>query len=205
MSDTQTDAAIRVYDEQAEQFAKRRRADGVEHGWLRRFLDLLPEEPAVLDAGCGTGTPVAAALIAQGCKVTGIDAAAGMLELARAAFPEATWLLGDFRDLPDTGDFDGIVAWHSFFHLDAPAQRRALPDLALRVKPGGAVLMTVGDRPGPVYGQVAGHPVFHDSLDEAEYRGIMTQAGFETLAFQRNDPDCGGATVLLCRRMEGLS
>lgn len=66
----------------------------------------------VLDAGCGGGAH-AAALIARGATVTGIDRSAGLLEIARRRLEgHARLLLADLSEpLPfGDGDFDLVVA-----------------------------------------------------------------------------------------------
>ena len=61
----------------------------LERTWLDRFAALLPPGGAVLDLGCGTGDPVARALLASGFRVTGVDAAPAMVALAQERFPAA--------------------------------------------------------------------------------------------------------------------
>ena len=53
----------------------------------------------VLDAGCGTGEFCALA-VARGAHVSGIDAAAGMLAIARERAAEADLRVGDIGSLP---------------------------------------------------------------------------------------------------------
>src|SRR5215218_7309037 len=72
----------------------------------------------VLDVGCGTG--VFLRLCAdRGARVTGIDAAAGLLEVAAARVPEASLTLGDLQTLPYADDsFDLVTGFTSFFFAD---------------------------------------------------------------------------------------
>ncbi len=51
----------------------------------------------VLDLCCGTGR-LAAALVARGCEVVGIDGSAAMIELARRNAPGAEFRVADARD-----------------------------------------------------------------------------------------------------------
>jgi SAM-dependent methyltransferase len=66
----------------------------------------------ILDAGCGSG-PLSAALRDRGAVVTGVDASAGMLGLARRRLgPDADLRVADLADplpFPD-GAFDDVVA-----------------------------------------------------------------------------------------------
>lgn len=65
----------------------------------------------VLDAGCGAGAH-AAALVARGATLTGVDASAGLLALARDRVPAATFEHADLTDpLPFADDeFDLVMA-----------------------------------------------------------------------------------------------
>lgn len=73
-----------------------------------------------LDAGCGSG--LAVQLAAElGATVAGIDAAAGMLEIARERNPGADLREGDLEALPfDDGCFDTITAFNSVQYASDP-------------------------------------------------------------------------------------
>ena len=80
-----------------------------------------------------SGSPPAAAPI-----VSGIDAAEGMLAVARAAVPAADLRLGGMEDLPwEDGAFDVVTGFNAFqFAADTTA---ALAEAARVVRPGGLV------------------------------------------------------------------
>jgi ubiquinone/menaquinone biosynthesis C-methylase UbiE len=75
------------------------------------FCDQLPSDhPTVLDVACGPGL-VARTLLGsrKDMRLTGIDMAPKMLELAQALNPEAAFLLMDARNIDQlSGPFDGI-------------------------------------------------------------------------------------------------
>ncbi|MDX1523473.1 MAG: methyltransferase domain-containing protein [Anaerolineae bacterium] len=75
-----------------------------------------------LDAGCGGGG--ASVLAAErGAKVSGIDAAEGLLEIARKRLPTGDFRAGDLEDLPfETESFDAVFAANS---VQFPADRLA--------------------------------------------------------------------------------
>lgn len=189
-----------VYDRQGLRYDAQRSKVLFERPWLDRFLALLPPGPAVLDAGCGAGEPIAGYLIAQGCRLTGIDRAAAMLARARARFPDAAWLEADMRTLDLAQRFDGIVGWHSFFHLTPDEQRATLVRFARHLRDGGALLVTVGPAAGEAVGHVGGETVYHASLDPDEYRSILAGLGIAVVRFTPEDPACDRATVLLARK-----
>lgn len=92
----------------------------------------------VLDAGCGSG-PLAAALQGRGARVTGLDASAAMVELARRRLgADADLHVADLREpLPfDDGTFDLVVASLVLHYLEDWAGPLAQMRRVLR--PGGA-------------------------------------------------------------------
>lgn len=75
---------------------------------------MLDEEKMVLDAGCGSGLFLSMAA-ATGVFVYGIDAAPGMLAVAKERVPEATLLVEDLEALPYIdGTFDVVTGFNSF-------------------------------------------------------------------------------------------
>lgn len=122
-----------VYERQAARFDAERPKGLHERSWLARFADLLPPGGTILDLGCGAGDPFHAWFRAQGFRVTGIDFAAAMIEIARERFPEGDWRVADMRTLDLADRFDGILGWNSFFHLTQDEQRTTLPKLVLGI------------------------------------------------------------------------
>ena len=53
----------------------------------------------------------------------------------------------DMREL-SLSNFDGIIAWHSFFHLSHDDQELTLPRIIKHLEPHGVLLLTVGDHYG---------------------------------------------------------
>ena len=158
----------------------------------------------MLDLGCGAGEPIAAWIRAQGHALTGADASAAMLNMARARMPDATWLRCDMREMELGRTFDAVIAWDSLFHLSPDDQRRTLRRIADHLAPGGALLTTVGPRAGEAVGRVGPkggeRPVYHASLSLADYARTLDRAGVEIRAFVAEDPGCGGHSVLMARR-----
>ena len=63
--------------------------------------------------------------------------------------------------------------------------------------PGAALLFTSGTTEGEVIGSFEGQPLYHGSLNTAEYRELLQENGFETIRHVESDPTCGGATIWL--------
>lgn len=187
----------KVYEAHAARWDAERSRHLFEKPWLDRFLVHVPKAGHVLDLGCGAGEPIARYVADQGRAVTGTDFSAAMLALARSRLPHGRWIEADMRGI-DLGErFDGIVAWDSFFHLTHDEQRALIPRLADHLRPGGALLLTVGPQAGEVLGLVGGEPVYHASLSSAEYAARLSDAGLSIVSFVPDDPECGGHSVLL--------
>ncbi|MGW2026676.1 class I SAM-dependent methyltransferase [Streptomyces decoyicus] len=97
----------------------------------------------ILDAGCGSG-PLSAALLDRGAIVSGFDASAGMLELARRRLGESADLqvadLGSPLPYPDD-TFDDVVASLVLHYLEDWGP--ALAELRRILKPGGRLIASV--------------------------------------------------------------
>jgi SAM-dependent methyltransferase len=104
----------------------------------------------ILDAGMGPGR-LCAALAERGWRVSGVDVAAEMVELARERLPEARdrLLRAEMDSLPFPDEsFDAVVATGS---LEYAGPARALAELARVLRPGGAAVVSYPN-PFTIYG-----------------------------------------------------
>lgn len=120
-----------------------------------------------------------------------------MVALCRARFLGAAWVIGDMRAMR----LGGLVAWHSFFHLALGDQRAMFARFRDHALPGAALMFTSGPEHGERIGCFEGEPLYHASLSPHEYCRLLSEHGFEILENRFEDPDCGGATVWLARRI----
>ena len=91
----------------------------------------------LLDAGCGAGLALQLAH-ARGASVTGLDASAGLLAVARARVPSATLQEGELEALPYPDHaFDAVTAFNSVQYATDPVA--ALRELGRVVVAGGPV------------------------------------------------------------------
>jgi SAM-dependent methyltransferase len=103
----------------------------------------------VLDVGCGGGRH-AILLQERGYRVTGVDLAEGVLELARQRWderhrgqPGPVFMAGDMRALPVQEDFDAAIMMDIALGVfsDEADNLIALTEVADRLRPGGRLLL----------------------------------------------------------------
>lgn len=190
---------IDLYRRHAAAWARQRGSRMIERSWLDRFRNLLPQHPSVLDIGCGSGEPIARYLTQNGCDITFVDAAPEMIALCRQRFPDRTFHVADMRALSLGRRFHGLLARDSFFHLCAEDQRRMFPVFRAHAAPLAALMFTSGPGQGEAIGTLEGEPLYHASLDPAEYRALLGENGFDVVTHKAEDPECGGHTVWLAQ------
>lgn len=117
----------------------------------------------VLDVGTGTGTAAAMAR-GDGRRVIGLDAAEGMLAIARAEVEGVAFVNHDFADLPfDDASFDAVLSVHALLFADD--QVAALREWRRVARPGGRLSLSV---PGPT-----------ELTPQAIYGSVYAQHGLE--------------------------
>ncbi len=173
--------------------------------WHDRFIGLLPAGAAVLDLGCGSGSPVARYMIERGLHVTGVDSSPTLVSLCRKRLPDQEWRVGDMRSLSLDRRFDGLLAWDSVFHLAPGDQRRMFDVFARHAAPTAVLMFNSGRDHGEAVGQYRGDPLYHASLRANEYRALLGRIGFEVVAHVIEDWQTGGGrTVWLARRVHPI-
>src|SRR3954454_21082889 len=95
---------------------------------------------AVLDAGCGTGY-LSSKLRDRGARVTGVDFAGRMVEIARADHPDIDFRVDSCTELATLGDeqFDLVVA--NYVLMDTPDLGATMRAFARVLKPDGAAVL----------------------------------------------------------------
>jgi SAM-dependent methyltransferase len=120
-----------------------RTPDRVLDATAEALRDLGPFDSGLdLCTGTGAGVEVLRRVCAR--RVVGVDVSAGMLAVARGAFPagadpapEVRWVRADARALPFAAAFDLVVSFGAFGHF-LPAERPALFAQAhAALRPGG--------------------------------------------------------------------
>lgn len=191
-----------VYERNGERFDTERSKTLFEKVWLDRFAERLPKKAKILDVGCGAGEPIAQYLIERGFDVTGIDFSNTMLDIIRRRYPDNEWHHMDMRQLNFPNKFDGIIAWHSFFHLTRDDQKTTLQKFADYLAPGGILMLTVGYDEGEAIGHVGGEEVYHASFAYEDYEMLLNDLGITVVDYILDDPECGGASILLAQKKQ---
>ena len=98
-----------------------------------------------LDIGCGAGLALSLAA-ARGAKVSGLDAAAGLAELARARCPDADIRIGELEELPFAdASFDVVSGFNSFQY--AADKVNGLTEARRVMKDDGKLIVLVWGQP----------------------------------------------------------
>jgi tRNA (cmo5U34)-methyltransferase len=138
---------------------------------------------AVLDLGIGTGETAAAVLeVHPHARVTGVDASAPMLAVAReriAPDSVAELIVRKLQDPLPAGDFDLVVSSLAVHHL----RRRQKRDLFRRIRnslgPGGCFVLADVVRPARRQGAVTRTSTVHDRLERpGDLERWLAEAGF---------------------------
>lgn len=168
--------------------------------WHDRFIAALPRAASVLDLGCGSGSPVARYMAERGLYVTGVDSSPTLISMCRQRLPDHEWLVDDMRLLSLPRQFDGVLAWDSFFHLKPYDQRRMFSIFARHTAPSAVLMFNSGPDQGEAVGDYRGDPLYHSSLSPDEYTALLDDIGFEVIAHAVEDWKTGGGrTVWLAR------
>jgi SAM-dependent methyltransferase len=121
------------------------------NGWgipvYRHALEriVVDRDTRILDVGCGAGrfSRIAAD---RGATISGLDATATFVEIARERVPDGDFRVGEMEDLPwPDNSFDVVTGFNSFFI--AADMVNALREARRVARPGATVAMTVFGRP----------------------------------------------------------
>ncbi|MEM9746557.1 MAG: class I SAM-dependent methyltransferase [Actinomycetota bacterium] len=149
---------------------------------LDRFVADAATGARALDAGCGTGR-VARLLADRGLTTTGVDVAAGMVEIARREHPDVSFAIGDLAALPlATHSVDVAVAWYSIITTPPDRLGGTCRQFARVLREGGRVLFAFpsgdgsGDHRDDAFGSGTALTLYRHAV--ATVSSELEQAGF---------------------------
>ncbi len=145
----------------------------------------LKKSHSVLDVGCGTGSltlKIADFLGLEG-SIVGVDAAEGMLDVARKksggysniSFDAA---LAEKLPYPD-GSFDRAVSTFFFHHIGFGLKQKALAEIWRMLVPGGKAVVVDVDIPTTMFGKIcawSGYKLFHQEEIRENIEGRLREA-----------------------------
>ncbi len=136
--------------------------------------------PRVLDLACGSGV-ISAAVAGRGVPPVGLDFAAAMLDIARAAHPAIRFVEGDAEALPFAdASFDAAVSNFGVHHFPDPV--RALTEARRVLRPGGRIAFTSWAAPAEniawrlLFDAIAAHGDPHAATTPPSGGGLRTPA-----------------------------
>jgi SAM-dependent methyltransferase len=159
----------------------------------------LSQKKSFLDIACGPGH-LAVAAVDQGCKATGLDFSAEMINSARQLYPAITFEEGDAQNLSfKDKQFDAAGMNFGILHLDQPD--RAVNEVYRVLQSNGTFAATVWDKSDVAvafsvvlqavekYGNTnvplpPGPPFFKFS-DPHEFEQLLARAGFAKITIQK--------------------
>ena len=143
-----------------------------------------------VDLGCGTG-PLTPGLKEKGYRVLGIDESAQMVEAARTAHPDLTFMQGNALTFSLEEKAEVIFSNAVFHWIDAAMQDALARNLAAQLSPGGMLVTEFGGKgcaeavhstleacfqeKGLVYPRVFYFPTI------GEYASVLEKAGFKVV------------------------
>jgi SAM-dependent methyltransferase len=136
------------YDLTAEKTADEWYANGILLPTIEEFISLLPQNPRVLDLGCGPGHETRR-IACAGAEAIGIDYSGECIRVAKERCPECRFEVMDFRCLDGRfGEFDGVFASGSLIHIPAGELPDVIGRIAGVLKANGYFLAIIQDGEG---------------------------------------------------------
>lgn len=171
---------------------------------LNAFSKRLPEEGAVLDAGCGSGY-VSSLLEHQGFRVTGIDISNKMLALARKNAPHSKFIRMDMTRLHFLNEsFDGVLCLYSIIHIPRRSHLGVLRSFRRILRPRGilAIHMGWGDFVGTEEDWLeSGARMYWSHFDRRTNLSMLKEAGFSVLSARASKQKDGIHLFAIARPM----
>lgn len=170
------------YDKIASEYSAIRKSDSEDVRLLRQLVDRLPKNAIVLDAGCGSGYPVAR-FLDQYFHLTGIDFSLNQLQLAKQQVPRVELVCADIANMPFREDtFDAVCSYYAIIHIPRNEHERALVGFLNTLRPGGLALLCMGAGDLPIdTSSYHGTPMFWSHFDRDTNLKMIRDTGLHIL------------------------
>lgn len=142
---------------------------------VERALAFAPNGGKALDVGCGAGGRFVRLFQKQGFEVTGLDASAEMINLAKKHHPNSRFVHADIGDWDTDKKFDFILAWDCLFHLPLNMQKLVLSKLCRMLSSGGIMIHTFGDDVGEHTDNWQGQEFYYSSIGISQNIELLSQ------------------------------
>lgn len=171
------------YNVIAERYLTQRSPDSEDVRLLSEFVERLPADSIVLDAGCGAGIPISQILSGR-FDVTGVDFSEAQIERAKKNVPRATFLCQDMTklDLPPS-TFDGIVSYYAIIHIPRAEHKPLLANFQRMLKPGGLAFLCLGAEHliDDIAEDYLGARMYWSHYDSETYIKMLQEIGFRII------------------------
>lgn len=178
------------YDRLGERYTEeRKRFDNWQE--VEAFSSQLPGNAKVLDAGCGTGCPIAKYLVQNGFEVAGIDLSKEMVLTARKNVPGATFQQMNMAeiDFPPVS-FDALISCYAIIHNPRETHADIFQSFHTILKPRGVMLVSVASWEWEEFANYLGVDMYWSHYGPSKTESLITNAGFD-IEFGR-DVQSGG-------------
>jgi len=187
------------YNAIAKEYLSDRKHDSQDVRLLNEFIERLPANAVVLDAGCGAGVPISQMLSEQ-FSLTGVDFSEAQIELAKRNVPRGTFLCEDMTRLEFPDDtFDGITSYYAIIHIPRDEHQALLSNFHRILKPGGVALLCLGAEHlvDDIEEDFFGARMYWSHYDRDTYLRMLTEIGFQIIWSRLvADESCEGAKHL---------
>jgi ubiquinone/menaquinone biosynthesis C-methylase UbiE len=184
------------YNTIAKRYLAERTRDSEDVRLLHDYMERLPANAKVLDAGCGAGIPISQ-LLSEHFHVTGVDFSEAQIELAKKNVPGAEFLCEDMTklDFPENS-FDGITSYYAIIHIPREEHQPLLANFHRMLKPGGLALLCLGaeNLMDDIDENYLGTRMYWSHYDTETYLHMLKECSFSIIWSKRvEDATCEGA------------
>jgi 2-polyprenyl-3-methyl-5-hydroxy-6-metoxy-1,4-benzoquinol methylase len=184
------------YNAIANRYLAERTRDSEDVRLLDDFIERLPINGKVLDAGCGAGIPISQ-MLSEHFDVTGVDFSETQVELAKQHVPRANFICRDMTklDFPEN-TFDGICSYYAIIHIPREEHQALLINFHRMLQPEGFALLCLGAEHliDDIDENYLGTRMYWSHYDTETYLNMLKDCGFSILwSKQVADESCEGS------------